>query len=103
MCVLACAAGAGISRSAGLDKTPSHPPDRQAQRQQRDGEIDARLDPLEGPEAVRRLLGKVVAAISRVPGALQRGFFVGEAAADAVGPVPWSIGKSTANLLILSP
>src|SRR5260370_38682317 len=103
MCVLACAPCGGISRSAELDKTPSHPPDRQAERQERDGEIDARLDPLEGPEAIRRLVGKVVAAIPLVPGALQGRLCSGGVTADTVGAVPLGNQKATANLPIPSP
>ena len=51
-------------------EAPSHPPHGHAQRQDGDGEVDARLDPLEGPEPARGLVGEVVAAVPIVLGAL---------------------------------
>src|SRR5579871_4839682 len=75
----------------------------EAERQEREGGVDASLDPLESPEAVRRLVGEIVAAITVGLGALQGGLCGGGVAPNAVCAVPLGIQEAAANLPILSP
>src|SRR5205807_6749834 len=82
---------------------PLHQEESRAHSQQGEGQVDARLDPLEGPEAVRRLIAQVVAAIPSGLHALQRGLRLRAGATNCLDFVPLSIKEPLSQVPILYP